>query len=401
MVPLFTIYSIYKVLSVKKVLKWLGIVATSLVALVVGLGLLVQWYLLPRDEFNITDVPAAPSYANEDFWASLPTKQDTADLVPVGLGQSNDMEDKQVDVFFVHSTGYVGPGGWNSNMAKTNSEAQSLEYMLSSMASAFNGCCDIYAPIYRQAHLSAFGSADTQSSYQALDLAYQDVASAFDYFLAHQNKGRPFMIVGHSQGSHHALRLIADKIDGTDLRHKMVAAYTIGYWLPLDMFEREFENISLCQSATQTGCIVSYDTYGEGGYLSQGYRHWYSSGWEDTLGKSIACVNPLSWQTNTQKVSADHHKGAFPVEFKRTFLYMLLAKSPEFTYQELESVTQNLTWAQCDKSGVLHIQKQQDNAFSNHFDSQDGSYHVLDFNLFYGNIRANGIERTNAFLSQP
>lgn len=362
----------------------------------------VQWYLLPDAKFNSKNVPSAADYSVQSSWASLPSKQDTADLMPANIDREKDLLDQPVDVFFIHSTGYVGPGGWNSTMGEDRSEAQSLEYMLSSMASAFNGCCRIFAPIYRQAHLAAFGSDDIDSSYQALDLAYSDVEKAFDYFLEHHNQGRPFIIVAHSQGSLHGFRLIASQIDNTQLRQQMVAAYTVGDWLPMDMFERNFDNITLCQSEADTGCIVSYDTFGEGGAMAQGQRHWYKSGWEVSEGKQIACVNPLSWETNTEKADAKLHKGAFPVEFKRTIKYMLLAKNPGYIFEELPDVTINLTWAKCDESGVLHVERQQDNAFANHLDSQDGSYHVLDFSLFYGNIRENSIVRVKQFLqSKP
>jgi hypothetical protein len=32
------------------------------------------------------------------------------------MNTSGDVENKEVDVFFVHSTGFVGPGGWNYTM---------------------------------------------------------------------------------------------------------------------------------------------------------------------------------------------------------------------------------------------------------------------------------------------
>lgn len=383
----------------KRILKWVLIVIITIVVLGVIAFLGIRSYMLPSGEFSAESVPAKPDYSDTSFWISLPSIQDTADLIPPNANTKQDLTDKSVDVFFVHSTGYVGPGGWNSNMDKQNSEAQSNEYMLSSMASAFNGCCEIYAPTYRQAHLAAFGDDDVSSSYKALDLAYQDVESAFEYFLTHHNKGRPFMIVGHSQGSLHALRLLANKVDGTALRSQLVAAYTVGYWLPLTLLERNFEHIGLCDSASETGCIVSFDTYGEGGGLSQGQRHWFKSGWEATEKQTIACVNPLSWNTDTAKADAELHLGAFPVEFKRTIKYMLLAKNPGFKFSELPALTANLTWAKCDESGVLHVEQQKDNAFSNHLDAEDKSYHLLDYSLFYGNIRANSKYRVRAYVA--
>lgn len=381
----------------KKFLLCLAIIVVSLALFAIGGFKLIEWRLLPNSAFSDTPEPQAPIYTDSNFWIAAPSMTDTSDLIPPNADTKHDLLDKPVDVFFVHSTGYVGPGGWNSNMAYENSETQSLQYMLSSMASAFNGCCKVYAPNYRQAHINAFISDDTESSFNALDLAYFDVERAFDYFIKNMNKDRPFMIVGHSQGSLHALRLIAERVDNSALLERMVAAYTVGYWLPKDMFTRTFSNITLCENEQQTGCIVSFDSYGEGGAMADPVRHWYPSAWEIAPAGNIACVNPLSWSTNTERAKASLHKGAMPVEFKRNFIHMINAENPQFIFEALPELTPELTWAQCDPSGVLHVTQQQDNAFSNHLDSQDKSYHLLDYSLFYGNIRQNAIVRSVSY----
>ena len=366
-----------------------------------------QWvfsYLSPPETFVLADAPTAPDYDNAYFWVAHPNKIDTSDLVPVGINTSGDMENKEVDVFFVHSTGFVGPGGWNSTMQSENSEAQSIEYMLSSMASIFNGCCHIYAPHYREAQLQSFMPENFEPGTQALDLAYQDVEAAFDYYLQHFNKGRPFIVVGHSQGTTHALRLIEEKIDKTPLYRQLVVAYVVGYWLPKDKFSRGFEQVTPCTGAGQTGCIVSYDTYGQDGQLDATVPHWYKTGWEssqlkDGSIKPTLCVNPLSWTNTLDKVSEKAHLGAMPVEFKRTPLDMLLANNPGFIFQALPALTSELTWAQCKEDGRLEIMQQTDNVFSNHLDQPNKSYHILDFSLFYGNIRQNAMQRVSHFMA--
>ena len=360
-------------------------------------------YLSPPDTFILADAPKAPEFDNEYFWVAHPDKNDTSDLVPIGIDTSGDIANKEVDVFFVHSTGFVGPGGWNSSMQIENSEAQSIEYMLSSMASIFNGCCNIYAPHYREAQLQSFIPEKFEAGTQALDLAYQDVEAAFDYYLTHYNQGRPFIVVGHSQGTTHALRLLEQRVDNTQLFNQLVAAYLVGYWLPKDKFTRGFEQIKPCEDTTQTGCIVSYDVYGQGGELDAKVPHWYKTGWEvnrlvDDSVKPTVCVNPLSWQRDLKKIPKSEHLGAMPVDFKRTPVNMLLANNPGFIFDELPTLTSELTWAQCLEDGRLEIMQQTDNAFSNHLDQDNKSYHILDFSLFYGNIRQNAMQRVNQFM---
>jgi hypothetical protein len=87
-----------------------------------------------------------------------------------------------------------------------------------------------------------------------------------------------------------------------------------------------------------------------------------------------------------------------PVDFKRTPLDMLLANNRGFIFQELPTLTSELTWAQCMEDGRLEILQQVDNPFSNHLDQGNKSYHILDFSLFYGNIRQNAIQRVNQFM---
>ena len=385
---------------------WVLSSVVLLVVLLVGFGKTAVFaYLAPPATFNITHAPQAPNYQDDYFWVSHPNKADSADLLPVGIDTTEDYAESPVDVFFIHSTGYVGPGGWNSTMSNKNSEAQSIEYMLTSMASIYNGCCRIYAPHYREAHLHSFISDDLIASSQALDLAYSDVKAAFDYFLTHFNRGRPFMIVSHSQGSAHALRLLEQEVDGQALQQQLVAAYVVGYWLPKDKLSRSFSSIKLCESASQISCIVSYDTYGEGGKLEGRVPHWYASGWEfntdeQQKSKSIVCVNPLSWRIDLQQASSERHLGAMPVEFKRTPLDMLLARNPGYKFTKLPPITKYLTWAQCQADGRLVIKQQQNNAFANHLDQNNRSYHVLDFSLFYANLRQNAVHRTQSFLQQ-
>jgi hypothetical protein len=364
---------------------------------------MVFWYLSPPDTFVLADAPKAPDFENKYFWVAHPDKSDTSDLVPIGIDTSGDIAKKNVDVFFVHSTGFVGPGGWNSSMQIENSEAQSIEYMLSSMASIFNGCCNIYAPHYREAQIQSFMPENFDSGTQALDLAYQDVEAAFDYYLTHYNHGRPFIVVGHSQGTTHALRLLEQRVDNTQLVNQLVAGYLVGYWLPKDKFTRGFEQIKPCEVATQIGCIVSYDVFGQGGELDAKVPHWYKTGWEvnrlaDDSVKPTVCVNPMSWQSNQNKISKSQHLGAMPVDFKRTPLNMLLANNPGFIFDELPALVSELTSAQCLEDGRLEIMQQADNAFSNHLEQDNKSYHILDFSLFYGNIRQNAMQRVNQFM---
>ncbi|MGY8791817.1 MAG: DUF3089 domain-containing protein, partial [Pseudomonadales bacterium] len=63
-------------------------------------------------------------------------------------------------------------------------------WVMRDQASVFNGCCDVYAPRYRQATLYSFtDTSEVKNGEQALELAYGDVKTAFKYFVDNHNEG--------------------------------------------------------------------------------------------------------------------------------------------------------------------------------------------------------------------
>src|SRR5262249_48388633 len=126
-------------------------------------------------------------------------------------------------------------------------------------ATPFNNIGRIYAPLYRGVNNCVWGS-PLDSAQAPLDLAYSDVKRAFDYYLAHYNNGRPFILAGHSQGDVHPMRLIYEEIAGTQLANRLVAAYVIGQPVAATFFDA-YPGVKACQSAIDTGCQITYDIY--------------------------------------------------------------------------------------------------------------------------------------------
>src|SRR5438874_577844 len=63
---------------------------------------------------------------------------------------------------------------------------------------------------------------------KALDCAYRDVLAAFDRFVR-ESGDRPIILAGHSQGALHLSRLLRERIAGTPLARRIVAAYVVGW----------------------------------------------------------------------------------------------------------------------------------------------------------------------------
>src|SRR5204862_6835977 len=136
------------------------------------------------------------------------------------------------DVFFVHPTIFTekptNQYRWNANVDDGIINHQIQNSTILNQATIFNGSCRVYAPYYRQAHLYAFYAKNKVDGQRSLNLAYEDVKAAFEYYLQHYNNGRPIVIASHSQGSYHCERLLKDYFDGKELQKQLVMAYLVG-----------------------------------------------------------------------------------------------------------------------------------------------------------------------------
>jgi len=355
----------------------------------------------PDHDFDPARAVAAPDYASESAWAALPWKADEADLTPQGVGDPDEQQSAPVDVFFIHPTGYLRGASWNSPIDLESATEENTRWMLANQASAFNGCCRVYAPRYREASIFAFFDADGSNGFPALDLAYRDVLRAFDHFIERMSDGRPFVIASHSQGTMHAQRLLGERIDGGPLFERMVAAYIIGGGLPLDVFERSYRRIAPCEGATDLHCVISWDTIGEGGRRDRASLQWHEGRYERSKGKQTLCTNPLSWSRGEEKAAASRNLGAQPI----AGLFIMDFWDPDephgIRYTELASPLPGYTWAQC-RHGTLFVEEQLEEPFVTYTMAPGKNYHGLDYPLFYMDIRENAKARVRAYLeSKP
>jgi hypothetical protein len=337
----------------------------------------------PTTPFAETFQPPAPDYGSPVTWAALPDLQDDADVVPA---QDRDGQAAApVDVFFIHPTTYFSNKTWNAPLDDAMAKDITDHDILRNQASAFNACCRVYAPRYRQA---AFGAqqAVPEEADKAWDLAYSDVRAAFDYYLSHYNHGRPFIIASHSQGTMHALHLMEEVITGKPLRQKLVAAYLIGMPIPKGVFTQMLPDIPLCTSPEQTGCASSWNAIGPTAdtRLFHTILHRYPAGKKESIvGKELVCTNPLSWRTDEAPGERKAHLGGVR--------FAMAADSGAPPQPDLELVD-----ARC-KDGWLIITEPAPKAYREVLLGPD-MYHVYDYSLFYVHVRQNAQTRVKAFL---
>jgi hypothetical protein len=354
-------------------------------------------FVRPVNSFENCSIPNKPDYSNMDNWAAYPEKDGQQFHLP-DKNLSLNKADNDVDVFYIHPTGFFEKV-WNSNMDKTRSAYERTEMMLGNQVSAFNDTCNIYAPEYRQATYYSFFAKDTDGT-KALDLAYEDIESSFDYFLENFNNNKPFIIMGHSQGALHSHRLIANKIQGTELQKRFICAYAIGYIIPVKHYRNMFPLIPESKSPTDTNCIISWSTVVEGFKREREKTvFWQPSGWSFELMKQkIVSTNPYSWMNNSNWVDPpDCHTS-------------VITKSPNFDFADRLSLKHSGA-----KKSLVYAREQNFSARINKDNGLietrgplvekmrkmatfTGDLHNFDVMLFWGCLRENIKDRVNAFL---
>ena len=248
---------------------------------------------------------AAPDYSVESSWLCLPGRNDvcskplpTTALNASGYGAtglSSVAKAPQVDCFYVYPT-VSSDRGLNSDLA-AREEIGAAQSQFARFASA----CRPFAPVYRQMTLGAVAAAagGTDVTRPAM-LAYSDVANAWKTYLARHNKGRPFVLVGHSQGSLMIQELIKREIEGKPIANQMVRAIIPGFNVLVPqgkLVGGTFKSTPLCSKAGERRCVMSWVSFRETNAPPEGAMF----GWAPP-GMTVGCTNPArpgstGWET--------------------------------------------------------------------------------------------------------
>jgi len=148
--------------------------------------------------------------------------------------------------------------------------------------------------MYRQITLSGLHAA-LRGDKRGIDYSapYDDVLAAWRHYLAHDNRGRGIVLVGHSQGAKLLVRLMAQEIDGQPVARQLIAAVVPGTSVQvpkgLDV-GGTFHQLPLCRALAQTGCVITYSSYLENPPPPSNARYGRGTrpDWED------ACVHPAA-----------------------------------------------------------------------------------------------------------
>ncbi|MES2495326.1 MAG: DUF3089 domain-containing protein [Pseudomonadota bacterium] len=340
---------------------------------------LLRFAFVPGVRFDAGTAGPEPDYARPASWLARPDlPDDPSRWLPKGhtAGAA-----PNIAVFYVAPTTYYGKASWNVALNDADSRKW-LNVFGWSQASAFSGAGAVWAPRYRSAALGAFMSRGPDSA-KALDLAYGDVARAFDAFLAQIPSSRPIIIAGHSQGTVHLMRLLKERVAGTPVAQRIVAGYLVGWPISIEA-DLPALGLPACSEPGQANCLLSWQSFAEPAdpkAVLETYNASPGLTGAARKGTAMLCINPLTGAPATAALPAANLGSLVP--------------SADFMSAELKP---GAIAARCDPSGVLLIGGPPKGF--NGYVMSGNNYHVFDYALFWANIRADAAARSATFLKR-
>ena len=295
-----------------------------------------------------------PDYSNHANWAYF----------AVGEGM-------QADLFLIAPT--VDTRSENNMSLTDTATMQNFVGALNMQRGIYENCTRMYAPFYRQASTQVY-SLPVEDREEYLEFAYQDVSSAFSWYLEHENNGRPIVLAGFSQGADMCYRLLKEYFGDEDLRSRLVAVYAIG-WPYTEADVAEFPQMVPASGETDTGVIISFDCEDENVINTFIYP-------ESIRALSI---NPLNWTTDTTPASKDLNLGACFLDRSGN----ITSEIPAFCGCHID-----------EKRGTLKLSNVKPAEYPSLITGlPSGAYHIYDYKFFYSNLQDNVEKRVNAYTN--
>lgn len=348
--------------------------AVLIAAAVIFQDSIFRFVMSPRTPFQITAPPPAPEYGARGAWLLWP-----------------EAPSKSVDVFYVHSTTYYRRRRWNAPI--NHDDADRIRRMIAAPneAGPFLEIADVYGPRYREATVFSLFT-HKYDGLAAQKLAYEDVRRAFKTFLDARDPEKPLMLVGYGQGGLHVLGLLTDYFQGdvNPLRHRLAAAYVIGFPTPEEFAARLEPPMAACESAADVRCLVSYVDFEPRFDEEMARARRRSLVWDEdgelvsTPGDKLICVNPLSWTRDEAYQPPENHVGA--------------ASATGIGFGARPPILAHAVGAKCDR-GILVVDVPRQ-TYLRRSAWYGAKWKAQPFNLFYFDLAENAALRTATLVER-
>lgn len=253
---------------------------------------------------------------------------DYSDIKSWGLYGYTAAKNPPADIFYVHPTTYIFDDYMNGTVkdidalwelaendrspANASLSDEKVNHYTDNVCMSVQGALygqvgRVFAPRYQQTHMRFFYLGFHQPELLAANaIAIADITAAFLHYMAHENQGRPFFLIGHSQGSNmllHLMQTLFDDPKATYLK-SLIAAYLPGF--PVN--PEDFQHIPFMVEPTEAGGYLSWNCFKEGGYP----EHYV-----DYVKKKGQGINPMTFTQNPEPVIKAHpFKKKVPLSFR-------------------------------------------------------------------------------------
>lgn len=283
-------------------------------------------------------------------------------------------EGRDADVFFICPSVYGGSDD-ACNMSLSDQETKESFFGAINMEKGiYDQNSRFFAPYYRQIGLNVYEMPEEDRE-PYLEIAYEDVKDAFEYYWETCNDGRPIILAGFSQGADMCLRLMKDFFAQDDRMEQLVACYAIGWRVTEDDLQ-EFPHLKMASGESDTGVIVSFNSEAE----------TVTDSLLIPAGTRTLAINPLNWKTDSTFADKSLNKGACFTDYSGS----ILTEIPELTGAYLDPIRGALKVpdvSPADYPAGLSI-------------FTDGIYHLYDYQFFYRNLQENVQTRIRTYMQQ-
>lgn len=302
-----------------------------------------------------TEQPAErpTDYSVRSHWLSLPARID-----------------KDVDVFYLY------PTAWSNSNPNPQICAIDEPSMLTGapaafarQATAFETVGNIFAPYYRQNNSSSVNRLSIIAGIPTID-----ATAAFEYYIDNYNNGRPFILLGHSQGATVLANILAGYLRyHPDVYARMIAAYIIGSPITSG-YLADNPHLKFAEGPDDTGVIVSYNT--EAPDVNPADN-------PVLYGMVGLVINPITWTRDERTATTVEGLGSLMPNQALQFVPV-----PQYADARIDVAR-----------GVLICSTANEALLYSLTGGVRGVYHTFDIPFYYFNLRANAANRASRFLS--
>ncbi|MDA3884964.1 MAG: DUF3089 domain-containing protein [Candidatus Delongbacteria bacterium] len=310
-----------------------------------------------------TDPNIATDYSKVEHWLSIPTT-----LSPV-------------DIFYYYPTAWQKVNESDPIICEIDNPSMLIgaPSAFGRQATAFETAGNVYAPYYRQDDAVSTLLLPSEEQAEVVGgIPTMDAIAAFDYYIKHFNDGRPYILVGHSQGAIVLSNLLSEYMkENPSAYENMIAAYVIGWPITADYLAKN-PHLKYAEGPYDTGVIISYNTQSPN-----------MSGVNPLLdGKIGIVINPITWTRDETLATVEEGLGSFMPDANMVPEYV-----PQFADARVNIA-----------KGVLECSTAADDEFIAYIVSMsglpEGVYHSFDIPFYYYNLRQNAENRANKFLGK-